>query len=204
MRFEPIPVDDLPPESRAIIEEGMATGLYSVTGLPSSDRGQFPGSCRLMAYNHAVLRATYAQQSELWHQGLLEDRLRELMRIRSAQVNGCDGCAAALKDPHVTVDDVACMVLPGSDRFSPRERAALDVVVKLAVEPERIDDANMASLLELFSPAEVVEVVYYASAMLGQHRFHHVFQSYEPGEPMVSFDPSLIDARHDASAPATT
>jgi alkylhydroperoxidase family enzyme len=153
-----------------------------------------------MAYSSAVLDATAAQMGALWHRGVASDRLKELIRIRSAQVNGCDGCAKALKDPDVSVDDVTCMVIPGSDRFDDRERIALDLVVKLATDPEAIDDAYMTRLLELFSPAEVVEVVYYTSAMLGQHRFHHVFRSYEPGEPMVSYDPAHVDA---SRTPAT-
>lgn len=187
-RFEPIPVDQLLPESRALIDAGIATGMYQDgSGLP-------PSQLRVMAYSSVVLRATYAQQSALWHQGLLDPRLRELVRIRSAQVNGCDACAAAVKEPGVDAEDLACMTVPGGGRLDDREVAALDVVVKLGTEPELIDERTLESLLELFSAAEVVELVYYACSMLGQHRFHHVFRSYEDGTPVLTFTPELVDA----------
>lgn len=85
-RFEPIPVDRLSSEAREILDTGIATGMYEDgTGLP-------PAPMRVMAYSTAVLRATAAQSTELWHRGVLDDRLKELVRIRSAQVNGCDIC----------------------------------------------------------------------------------------------------------------
>jgi alkylhydroperoxidase family enzyme len=187
-RIEPVPVAQLPQDARALIDAGIATGMYQDgSGLP-------PSQLRVMAYNSVVLQATYAQQAALWHRGLLEPRIRELVRIRSAQVNGCDACAAAVKEPGIDAEDVACLAMPGGDRLNARERAALDIVVKLARSPDQIDDSLLASMLDVFSPAELVELVYYASSMLGQHRFHHVFRSYEEGTPLVAFEPALIDA----------
>jgi len=186
-RFEPVPVDALPPASRAILDEGIATGMYhDGSGLP-------PAPLRVMASNSTVLRATAAQSTALWQHGLLEGRLKELVRIRSAQVNGCDACAASIKDDDVSADDVACLALPGSDRLSERETAGLRLVALMANDHHAVDEDELRSLSRLFSPAEVVELVYHVCVMLGQHRFHHVFRSFEAGEPVVAFAPALID-----------
>jgi alkylhydroperoxidase family enzyme len=163
--------------------------------------GQSPSPIRLMAYNSAVLSATYAQSAALWHQGLLEDRLKELMRIRSAQVNGCDACAAAVKDPDVKPEDIACMVLPSGNHLGARETAALRLVETLAMDHHAVDEEAVQGLLDLFSPAEIVELVYWGCVMLGQHRFHHVFRAFEQGDVLVSFDPDLIDAPMRAKDP---
>jgi alkylhydroperoxidase family enzyme len=195
-RFEPIPVDGLPETSRAIIDAGIESGMYrDGSGLP-------PAPLRVMAYSSTVLRATAAQSTELWQHGLLESRLSELVRVRSAQVNGCDFCAASIKDDGVSADDVACLALPISDRLTPREAAALRVVGLMATDHNAVDETVLAELNELFSPAEVVELVYRVCVMLGQHRFHHVFRSFEPGEPVVAFAPELIDAPISAEVPS--
>jgi alkylhydroperoxidase family enzyme len=187
-RFEPIPIDALPEASRAIIDAGIESGMYDDgSGLP-------PAPLRVMAYSSTILEATAAQSMALWQHGLLESRLTELVRIRSAQVNGCDACAASIKDDGVSADDVACLLLPVPGCLTPREAAALRVVGLMATDHHAVDEAVLADLVDLFSPAEVVELVYHVCVMLGQHRFHHVFRSFEPGEPVVVFHPELIDA----------
>jgi alkylhydroperoxidase family enzyme len=146
-----------------------------------------------MAYSTAVLRATYAQSAALWHQGVLDDRLKELVRIRSAQVNGCDVCAEATKEPGVSADDLACTVLPEAPGLGEREVLALDLVRRMAQDHESVDDVVLKALGEVFSPAEVVELTYCVAVLLGQHRFHHVFRAGEAGEPVVRFEPALVD-----------
>jgi alkylhydroperoxidase family enzyme len=187
-RLEPVPTAALPARARELVDAGIASGMYD------DGHGQPPAQLRAMAYNRVVLEATYAQSRVLWRDGLLGDRLSELVRIRSAQVNGCVACAGRIKGDEVTADDVACMVeaLPGG--LDEREAAAVALVGEVAGEHHAIDDDRVRSLARLFSPAELVELVYRICVMLGQHRFHHLFRSYEPGEPVIPFDPAHIDA----------
>ncbi|HWE68821.1 MAG TPA: carboxymuconolactone decarboxylase family protein [Acidimicrobiales bacterium] len=187
-RYEPIPVDQLSSEARSIIDAGIASGMYDDgAGLP-------PAQLRVMAYNTTVLKATAAQSTELWHRGLVDNRLKELIRIRSAQVNGCDACASRIKEPGVDANDVACMAIPGGGSMGEPEMAVLALVAQVANDHHGVDEDTLRSLGRWFSPAEVVELVYHVCVMLGQHRFHHVFRSYEEGEPVVVFEAALVDA----------
>ena len=138
------------------------------------------------------MAATAAQARELWQAGVLGVRIKELVRIRSAQVNGCVSCASAVKEPTVDADDVACLTL-ATDGFDDRETAAVDLVADIAWRPAEIDDERIDQLLALFSPAELVELVYHVCVMLGQHRFHHVFGAGEDGVPRFAFAPELVD-----------
>src|SRR5690606_14772755 len=122
------------------------------------------------AYNHTVLEATYANSKALWHAGILGDRIAELVRIRSAQVNGCDGCAARIKGDDVSSDDVACMIGGADDELDEREAAAVQLVSRIADDHHAIADDELRRLGTLFSPAELVELVYRVCVMLGQHR----------------------------------
>jgi alkylhydroperoxidase family enzyme len=186
-RFEPIPSDQLSDEANAIFDAGRAIGVY-----PDLD-GERPAPLRVMAYNSTVLKATAAQAAAMWKSGVLDDRIKELVRIRSAQVNGCDACASRVKDPSVGADDVACLVAGGDDGLDQRETLAVALVGDLAWRPDAVDEKRLGDLLGSFSPAEVVELAYHVCVMLGQHRFHHLFRSFEEGEPLVSFEPGLVD-----------
>lgn len=188
-RLEPVPTAALPARARELVEAGVANGMYDDGG------GQPPAQIRAMAYNSTVLEATYTQSRVLWHNGLLGDRLSELIRIRSAQVNGCVACAGRIKGDQVSAEDVACIVEAVPDGLDEREAAAVRLVGRVAANHHAIDDDDVRSLSRLFSPAELVELVYRICVMLGQHRFHHVLRSYEPGEPVVPFDPAHVDAR---------
>jgi hypothetical protein len=48
-------------------------------------------------------------------------------------------------------------------------------------------------LQEHFSPAEVVELVFFVANMLGQHRMFSVFKVIGEHQPVISFDPQLVD-----------
>ena len=75
----PLAEEQLDAESRERIAAGMATGMYTTT---------FP--LRIMARSPAALRSMDEGYKALFHRGLLDDRLAELLRLRSAQLNGCD------------------------------------------------------------------------------------------------------------------
>ena len=96
------------------------------------------------------------------------------------------------------------MAIPGGASMREPEAAVLSLVNQVANDHQNIDEDILRSLGTWFSPAEVVELVYHVCVMLGQHRFHHVFRSYEEGEPVVAFDVALVDApmRVTVDAPA--
>ena len=181
-RIEPIPFDELPEESRRMLEEGAATGMYTTT-MPM----------QVVAYSSVALRAMHDAYTATFKKGLLEPRLVELLRIRSAQVGACGPCSVSRKDPSVTEDDVACLLAPSPDHFNRREHLALGLFDLLATDHHAIGDHTFRELSEVFSTAEIVELGYVCSNNLGGHRFMHILGLLDAGEPIFAYDPSEID-----------
>jgi len=187
-RVQPVPVDQLNPRARAMLQEGFDNGAYN------DNSGQLPPSMRTLAWSTHALEVAHAGAMAGWRGGLLDARLCELIRIRSAQVNGCSNCAAAIKEDGVSGDDVACMIDTDYSAFTAREAAALRYVTKFGTDHHSIEDADIQALLARFSPAEMVELVHYVARMLGSHRMFSVFKVISDCDPLVKFDPSLVDA----------
>ncbi len=188
--IEPIPWDQLPAESRAMMEEGSASGMYTMT-MP----------LQVIAYSSTALKAMHDQYLATFRRGVLEPRLVELLRIHSAQAGACEPCSASRKDDSISEDDVACLLDPDAERFTPRERAALRFFDLLATDHHRIDEAFYVELRDLFSIAEIIELGYLCSVQVGGHRFFHTLGLFSEGEPAIKFDPGEIDrTRADVAA----
>jgi alkylhydroperoxidase family enzyme len=181
-RIEPIPWQELSAESRQRIQEGVDGGMYTN-----------PVPMQIMAYSSTVLKAMHDQYVATFRQGVLEPRLVELLRLHSAQVSSCEPCSASRKDPSISEDDVACLLEPDSERFTPRESAALRFFDDLAADHHRIDDAYFRELAKHFSTAEIVELGYFCATSLGMHRFMHCLGIFSEAEPVLPFEPGQVD-----------
>jgi len=189
-RIEPIPWDQLPDAAKAMIEEGQASGMYTT-----------PVPMQVIAYSSVALRSMHDAYRATFGKGLLEPRLVELLRLRSAQAGGCETCSSSRKDASVSESDVACLTEPDPSQFSPRELAALRFFDLLAFDHTRIVDDTYRELRQLFSTAEIVELGYLCANSLGTHRFLHTLAFTSDDEPLIAFDPSEIDLSY-AATPA--
>ncbi|MGD9701548.1 MAG: carboxymuconolactone decarboxylase family protein [Acidimicrobiia bacterium] len=124
---------------------------------------------------------------------MLEPRLVELLRLHSAQTSACEPCSASRKDESISEDDVACLLSPDSERFAPREWAALQFFDQLAGDHHSIDDDTFRSLAEVFTTAEIVEMAYLCSSFLGGHRLMHTLGVFGASEPVLAYEPGSID-----------
>jgi alkylhydroperoxidase family enzyme len=190
-RIEPIPYDDLPAESRAMMEAGTATGMYTTT-VP----------LQIVAYSTAALTAMHVQYEATFRKGVLEPRLVELLRLHSAQTAACEPCSASRKDDSISEDDVACLLSPDDDRFSPRERAALQFFDQLSTDHHAIDDGTFRSLAEVFTTAEIVEMAYLCSSFLGGHRLMHTLGVFGTSAPALPYEPGAVDRSQAGTAAA--
>lgn len=107
-----------------------------------------------------------------WHTGgagVLEPRLKELVRLRIATLNGCALCKAVRMAPTVVSEEEAAAGVDNADdaEFTPRERAAIHFAEKMAVDHHNIDDADVARMRELFSDAEFLELAMMAGQYIG-------------------------------------
>ena len=182
-RIEPIPFDELPAETRSLIENGLSEGMYTN-----------PLPLQIVAYSSVALKAMDAQYRETFRRGVLEPRLVELVRLHSAEVNACEPCSQSRKDESVTEDDVACLVELDRSRFTEREYRALRFLELFATDHHAIDDDTFRWLAEVFTTAEVVELGYLCSQDLAGHRFMHTLGVLSGSAPILAYSRDAVDA----------
>ena len=185
-RVEPIPYEDLDEDTRARIEAGRATGMYT-TPLP----------LQIVAHSKVALRAMDESYKAQFRCGALDDRLHELVRLRSAQLGACEPCSMSRKDETVTEDQVACLVDPDPSVFSRREVLALQFVDVLATDHHAVDDDTFRQLATEFSAEEIVELAWICASAIGVHRFMHVLDVLGDGEPIVRVSEHGVKRGHD-------
>lgn len=171
----PLPLEELDEECRTRIAADRATGMYSQT-LPLQVIGRAP----------AALRAMDEGYKAMFRCSLLDDRLRELLRVRSAMLNGCGPCSQSLKEDSVSEDDVLCLVDPDAASYSRRERLALSFLAKLSTHHHAITPATYIELAEEFTPAEIVELGWTCAQTMGGRRFMATLNLLGEDAPVVS------------------
>jgi alkylhydroperoxidase family enzyme len=99
----------------------------------------------------------------------LTPRLKELVRLRIATLNGCETCRAARLAADTIPEEQALNIdgYAGSDDYSAAERAAVRFAELLAVRHFDIDDAEILLLREHFDDAEILELMMMAGQYIG-------------------------------------
>jgi alkylhydroperoxidase family enzyme len=108
----------------------------------------------------------------------LTPRLKELVRLRIATLNGCRTCAAA-RLASDTVPEAQAMGIDAyesSRDYSPAEQAAIRIAELLAVAHDQIDETDIAGLREHFDDAEILELLMMAGQYIGFGRMLAVLQ----------------------------
>ena len=189
--IEPIPIEQLPPRSREIIEGGVAEGLYA-TPLP----------LQVFAYNSQRLEATHAKRLATGQATLLGGRILELLRIRSAQLGECQPCMQSRKHDSITDGDVACLITEDRSDMDPQERMALEFLDRLSSDHHALDADFYRALSEVFTTAQIVELGFACAEMMGVHRFVHTLDIFGTEPAALPFAPDQIDSRHETTIAA--
>ena len=166
-RIPPVPLHALPEDLALAIERGRASRMLS-TSLP----------VQVWAYRPEIAQAWLATLEAMHLRGVLDARLKELVRLRIASITSCKACQLARKNDAVTDEDIACL---NSDhaRFSPAEQAALRYAELFVGDYMSIDDGVFNNLKHHFSLPEVVELNLFCAMMLAGGRMTYVQQAYE-------------------------
>jgi hypothetical protein len=181
-RIAPIPWEDIPASSRTWMEQGLASGGFTD-----------PVPLQIMAYADHDAPPDDGDRHPNFPKHLLPGKLLELLRIRSAQLGGCEPCQASRKVAGATEELVACMVDPAlMQKLSMRERLALEYLELMATDHFAIDDAVYRRLAEHFTTAEIVELGLTTSHMIGTHRFMHTLNIYGDTDPAIAYDPAQV------------
>jgi alkylhydroperoxidase family enzyme len=182
-RIEPIPLEELAPEPRRIIEEGVAEGLYAT-----------PVPLQIFAYKTQQILMTNAARTTWGQQSLLGGRILELLRIRSAQLGECQPCMQSRKHDSITEDDVACLVSPGGSELNDQERLAVEFLDLLSADHHAIDDEFYRRLAGHFTSAQIIELGFACANSMGLHRFIHTLDVFGQSPPVIPYSPDQVDS----------
>ena len=118
-----------------------------------------------------------------WHTSAAEGarlspRLKELVRLRIATLNGCVTCKAArlAADTVAEVEALGIDDYAGSEDYSASEKAAVWFAEMLAIDHHSITDRHMAELREHFDDGEIVELMMMAGQYIGFGRMLAVLE----------------------------
>ena len=99
---------------------------------------------------------------------LVAPRVREVARMRIAQINGCNVCLAwrfpEMAERGVTEELYAHVDDPDAGDYSAQEHLAIEYAEKFALDHRSIDDAFFARMKAVFTDAEILEL----TAMIGE------------------------------------
>ncbi|MFQ5514054.1 MAG: carboxymuconolactone decarboxylase family protein [Myxococcota bacterium] len=185
-RIEPIPLEKLAEQPRAIIEGGVEEGLYA-TPLP----------LQIFAYRTEQLLSIHEARTRRGRGTLLGGRILELIRIRSAQLGECQPCMQSRKHDSITDEDVACLLDPDHRQLSEQERLALEFLDLLSADHHAMDDDFYWRLGKVFTAAQIIELGFSCAETMGVHRFIHTLDVFGDRRPVIPFSPDEVDARRD-------
>jgi alkylhydroperoxidase family enzyme len=124
---------------------------------------------RVFAANEPLINQ-YQAFYQPWHvggAGVVDARLKELVRLRIATLNGCVLCKSVRMAPAVVSEDEAAAGVDHADAagFTARERAAIHFAEKMALDHHNIGDDDVAAMRRHFTDAEFLEL----AMMTGQY-----------------------------------
>ena len=108
-----------------------------------------------------------------WHseKGLIPARLKELVRLHIATLNGCHTCASARLAADTVAETEALGALgsdeSGLETLSEKERIALDFAERLALHHHTITDEDVQAWRETFGDEGFVELSMMTSQYIG-------------------------------------
>lgn len=164
--IEPLALSQLSPELNAAIGTAKQTGVLSSTT-----------PVQVWAHRPHLADAWLALMQGFYTDSLLEERTRELVRLKIASITNCQACRLARKSDTVTEEDIAC-IANDDDRFEPAESVALDYADLFASDYDAITDKHFDALRRHYSEAQIVELNMFCALMLAGGRMTYVQRAY--------------------------
>ena len=173
-RLPLVPLADFPAPLDEAMRRGVETRMLSST-VP----------VQVWAHRPQAALAWLALLDQFHNHGVLDGRLRELVRLRIASITQCQACQLARKSDRVDAQDLEALNCQriDSDHFAPAERAALAYAELFATDAHAVGEGHFAALAEHFSTAETVELQMFCALMLAGGRMTLVQQAYQEVSP---------------------
>lgn len=158
------------------------------------DRGNVPNMFRTLAHRPEILETAIAHMEAILNTGTLPKALKELVIVRTSQINRTPYCLAShtaicrrLGWSDKQMDDMAERAL---DTFTERERVAIHLAEVMTLNAHGYTAEDFAALREHFSEGEVVELMASIGLFNYFNRFNDLLQM-EPTEPATAEELAL-------------
>jgi uncharacterized peroxidase-related enzyme len=165
----------VPPETAALYDNIFA------------QRGNVPNMFRVMAHRPEIFATMQAHFSAVLNSGTLSTKLKELIIVRTSQVNETPYCLAShtalAKRLGWTGEQIVHLAdWSQRDDFSPAEKAALRLAETVTRDAHKVSDDQFAELRSFFSEGEIVELLCAIGLFNYFNRFNDALRM-EPTKP---------------------
>jgi uncharacterized peroxidase-related enzyme len=139
-----------------------------------------------------------AHMEAVLNTGTLPIALKELVIVRTSQMNSCEYCLAShsLLAKKLGYSDAQIADLPhfeSSDTFTPREKVALRLAERLTRNERPLDEADLADLRLHFTEGEIVELMAASGLFNYFNRFNNLL-AMEPTPAGAGVEPATTHA----------
>jgi len=152
-----------------------------------AQRGNVPNMFRVMAHRPEIFSTMQAHFAAVLSTGTVSTKLKELIIVRTSQVNVTPYCLAShtllAKGLGWTADQLAHLAdWPQREDFTPAEKAALRLAETVTRDAHTVSDEQFAELRSFYSEGEVVELLCAIGLFNYFNRFNNALQM-EPTKP---------------------
>ena len=168
------------------------------------DRGNVPNMFRTMAHRPRIFETIIAHMDAVLKTGTLSTALKELVIVRTSQLNCTDYCLAS----HTALarrlgwTDQQLAALPAyasSDLFTEAEKAAIQLAEVMTVDSHAYSDEDFARLRTFYSEGEVVELMAAIGLFNYFNRFNDLLKM-EPTKPASAEELAAVAEAHAVTA----
>ncbi len=161
-------------------------------------RGNVPNMFRTVAHRPEILQTMIAHMEAVLTTGTLPTSLKELVVVRTSQMNACEYCLSShsLLAKKLGYSEAQIAALPHfetSDSFTPAEKAALRLAERLTRNERPLDDAELTELKRHYSEGEIVELMAASGLFNYFNRFNNLL-AMEPTQPGAGVEPETAHA----------
>jgi uncharacterized peroxidase-related enzyme len=154
-----------------------------------AQRGNVPNMFRVMAHRPEIFATMQAHFGAVLNTGTLSTRLKELIIVRTSQVNETPYCLAShtilARNLGWTDDQLTHLAdWPARADFTPAEKAALRLAETVTREAHAVSDEQFAELRGFYSEGEIVELLCAIGLFNYFNRFNNALEMLptKPGE----------------------
>ena len=156
-------------------------------------RGNVPNMFRTMAHRPAILETMIAHFEAILTTGTLSTKLKELVIVRTSQLNACEYCLAShsLIAKKLGWTEAQVNGLGNYEQrsdFSAAEKAALRLAEAMTLRSNSMTDEQFAELRSFYEEGEIVELM----AAIGLFNYFNRFNNVLQMEPTAAAVPAAV------------